>query len=248
MGTIAGMKCPYIDAGVFAYPLSHTTTNRMVLTARSLGFHGLIIREPWSRDATSSSLRSLHSSPHLQQDKNFFLIQGRVYSSLNQKELRRAMQNTEMLPSVQIPTLHIVDAGDIAYNRWVLTTPEISILSRIYAVSRQAFDHVCAKSAVDHNICVDINLAALVDKGIARQKALRQYEHIVTLARKYEFGLTISSGAKGYLGLCTPREIMAMCTLFGMDEDMVVRSLSTPFHLLYPQQCVREVVQEKGGI
>jgi len=243
MGNIATITCPYIDAGIFAYPFSHTTTSRMVLTARSLGFHGLIIREPWSRDTTCSSLRS---SPHLQQDKNFFLIHGRVYSALNQKELCRAMQNREMSPSGQIPTLHIVDAGDIAYNRWVLTTPKVSILSRMYVVSRQAFDHVCAKSAVDHNVCVDINLAALIPKGVPRQKALRQYEHIVTLARKYEFGLTISSGAKGYLGLCTPREIMAMCSLFGMDEDMVVRSLSTPFHLLHPYQSVRKVVHGQG--
>jgi RNase P/RNase MRP subunit p30 len=220
----------------------------MAMTARSLGLHGLIIREPWSRGATSPSLPSLHSFLHLQQDKKFFLIQGRVYSSLNQKDLHRAMQNTNMIPSVQIPTLHIVDGGDIAYNRWVLTTPEVSILSRMYAVPRQAFDHVCAKSAVDNNVCLDINLAALVHKGVPRQKALRQYEHIVTLARKYEFGLTISSGAKGYLELCTPREIMAMCTLFGMDEDMVVRSLSTPFHLLYPRQRVRQVVQKKGEI
>jgi RNase P/RNase MRP subunit p30 len=244
MGNIATTKCPYIDAGIFVYPLSHTTTSRMVLTARNLGFNGFIIREPWSRDTTSSPL---HSFPHSEQEKNFFLIRGRVYSALNQKELRRAIQNRATIPSVEIPTLHIVDAGDAAYNRWVLTTP-ISILSRMYAVPRQAFDHVCARSAVDHNICVDINLAALIPKGAPRQKALQQYEHVITLARKYEFGLTISSGATGYLGLCTPREIMAICMLFGMDEEMVVHSLSTPFHLLYPQQSVRRVVSELRGI
>jgi len=242
MGTIASTTCPYIDAGIFAYPLSHTTTSRMVLTARNLGFNGCIIREPWSRDATSSLL---HSFSHFtEQEKNFFLIRGRVYSGLNQKELRRTIQNTTIKPPVQIPTLHFVDAGDAAYNRWVLTTPDVSILSRIHTMPRQAFDHVCARSAVDHNICVDINLAALIPKGVPRQKALRQYEHIVTLARKYEFGLTISSGATGYLGLCTPREIMAICLLFGMDEEMVLHSLSTPFHLLHPHQSVREVVRE----
>jgi RNase P/RNase MRP subunit p30 len=237
------MKCPHIDAGIFAYPFSHTTTSRMVLTARNLGFNGCIIREPWSRDAAIN----LHSFPDFtEQEKDFFLIHGRVYSALNQKELRRAIQST--VPSVKVPILHIVDAGDATYNRWALTLPEISILSRIYAAPRQAFDHVCARSAVDHTICVDINLAALIPKGVPRQKALRQYEHIVTLARKYEFKLTISSGAAGYLGLCTPREIMAMCTLFGMDEDMVVHSLSTPFHLLYPHQSVREVVSEQRGL
>ena len=245
MGNIATTKCPYIDAGIFAYPLSHTTTNRMVLTARNLGFNGFIMREPWLRDATAS----LHSFSHFtEQKKDFFLIHGRVYSTLNQKELRRAIQSMAIVSSAKIPTLHIVDAGDIAYNRWVLTTPDVSILSRIYAVPRKAFDHVCARSAFDHNICVDINLAALIPKGVLRQKALRQYEHIVTLARKYEFGLTISSGAAGHLGLCTPREIMAICLLFGMDEDMVVHSLSTPFHLLHPHQSVREVVSEQRGV
>ena len=240
MGTIATLKCPYIDAGVFAYPLSHTSASRMIMTARKFGFNGVIMREPWSKDVDHSSLGSLPIS--VQQDKAFLLIHGRVYSALTQKELRRAMQAPGLDASLQIPMLHIVDAGDATYNRWVLTTPGVSILSRIHAAPRHSFDHVCAKSATDHGICVDINLASLIPNGTLRQKALRQFENVIILARKYEFGLTISSGAKGYLGICTPREIIAMCSLFGMDEDMVTRALSMPIHLLCPRQSVRKVV------
>ena len=253
MGNNAALKCPYIDAGVFAYPLSHTTASRMILAAQKLGFNGCIIREPWSRDThhSPSSLLTVSSSSlslssflaSMQQVKRFFVIHGRVYSDLTQKELRRVMQTKESTLQ-QFPTLHIVEAGDAAYNRWVLTTPGVSILSRMHAAPRHAFDHVCAKSAAEHGICVDINLAALIPKGTPRQKALRQYENMVTLARKYEFGLTISSGAKGYLGICTPREVQAICGLFGMDEDMVVHALSAPFHLLHPHQPVRHVMWE----
>ena len=255
MGNSATFKCPYIDAGVFVYPLSHTTANRMVLTSLKLGFNGCIIREPWSRNThhspSPSSLLSVSSSSlslssflaSMQQVKRFFVIHGKVYSALTQKELIRAMQTKESTLQ-QFPTLHIVEAGDTAYNRWVLTTPGVSILSRMHAAPRHAFDHVCAKSAAEHGTCVDINLAALIPKGPPRQKALRQYENMVTLARKYEFGLTISSGAKGYLGICTPREIQAICGLFGMDEDMVAHALSAPFHLLNPHQPVRHVICE----
>lgn len=247
MGNSATFKCPYIDAGVFAYPLSHTTANRMILTAQKLGLNGCIIREPWSRDTHHSSLPPSDSSLSLgsfslsmEQKKRFFVIHGKVYSALTQKELRRAMQTKgPTLP--ELPVLHIVDAGDATYNRWLLTTPGVAILSRMHAAPRHAFDHVCAKSAADHGICVDINLAALIPKGAPRQKALRQYENMVTLAKKYEFGITISSGAKGYLGICTPREIQAICGLFGMDEDMVAHALSAPFHLLHPHRPVRSV-------
>jgi ribonuclease P/MRP protein subunit RPP1 len=218
----------------------------MILTAQKLGFDGLIIREPWSHDTRHSSLSSsslsFRSLP-VSIPQNFFVIYGRVYSALPQRELKRAMQTKES-PLQQLPTLHIIDAGDTAYNRWVLTTPGVSILSRMYAAPRQAFDHICAKSAAEHGICVDINLRALISKGALRQKALRQYENMVTLARKYEFGLTISSGAKGYLGICTPREIQAICSLFGMDEDMVAHALSAPFSLLYPHRPVRYVMRE----
>ena len=247
MDNSATLKCPYIDAGVFAYPFSHTTANRMIVTAQRLGLHGCIIREPWSRDTHHPSLNLL--SPTIKQEKRFFTIHGKVYSGLTQKDLRRAMQTKG--PTMQeFPTLHIVDAGDTAYNRWVLTTPSVSILSRMHAAPRHAFDHICAKSAAEHGICIDINLAALIHKGAPRQKALRQYENIVVLAKKYEFSLTISSGAKGYLGICTPREIQAICGLFGMDEDMVVHALSTPFHLLHPHQSVRPVIgayESSGG-
>ena len=245
----ATFECPYIDAGVFAYPLSHTTANRMILTAQRLGFGGCIIREPWSRDTHHSPLPLSSLLTSIQQKKQFIVIHGRVYSALSQKELRRAMQTKDSTLQ-HFPTLHIVDAGDTAYNRWVLTTPNVSILSRIHAAPRHAFDHICAKSATDHGICVDINLAALVPKGAPRQKALRQYENVITLAKKYEFGLTISSGAKGYLGICTPREIQALCGLFGMGEDMVARALSAPFHLLHPHRSVRPVsgtCDDSGG-
>jgi RNase P/RNase MRP subunit p30 len=258
---VAPAKClssPVIDAGVFAYPFSNTSANRMALTAKTYGLSGIVIREPGEHNPQHSSLAAIKA--HTQRIQNqtikqidteqnnssahtFFLIHGRVFSGLNQQNLRNAIKKTPLSASLSsVPIIHFVDAGDVTYNRGVLSTLDGMVLSRIHAAPRQAFDHICAKSAVDRHILVDLDLSALISKGSARQKALRQYENVITLADKYEFGLTISSGAKGYLGICTPREIALMCELVGMTSEMTTRALAAPFELLYPRKSVREVI------
>jgi RNase P/RNase MRP subunit p30 len=262
MGDIAApvknLSSPIIDAGVFAYPHSDTSASRMALTAKTYGLSGIVIREQGVHNPQHSSLAAIEA--HVQRIQhqtinqiqteqknpsahNFLLIYGRVFSGLNQQNLRNAIKKTPSPASrSSVPTIHFVDAGDIAYNRGVLSTLDLIVLSRIHAAPRRAFDHICAKSAVDHHILVDLDLSALIPKGSARQKALRQYENVITLAEKYEFGLTISSGAKGHLGICTPREIALMFELVGMTSEMTTRALAAPFKLLYPRKSVREVI------
>jgi len=192
------------DAAVFPYPCGDTSVRRLALEAGSLGFDSLV-----AMDTPAGSFDGVEIlSGILVQDAPMRDVIARV---------KRAKDSG---------TVVSVSARDNGFNRAAISLRGVHILRGIQAADKMAFDHVTAKMAADNNVAIDIDLSVLIAaRGIARQRAIHRYRDILTLERRFEFPVSLSSYAHSYLDMRAVREISGLCSLIGMDPSGVEKAL-----------------------
>ena len=192
------------DAAVFPYPCGDTSVRRFAREAGSLGFDSLV-----AMDTPAGSFGGVEIlSGILVQDAPMRDVIARV---------KRAKDSGRVVS---------VGARDNGFNRAVISLRGVHILRGIQAADKMAFDHVTAKMAADHNVAIDIDLSVLITaRGVTRQRAIHRYRDILTLERRFEFPVSLSSHARSYLDLRAVREITGLCSLIGMDISGVENAL-----------------------
>lgn len=209
------------DASIHPYPAGDSTVARMALEAGELGFDSAVaIGDAAYR---SSSVE---------------VLQGAVISAASIKEVLKRARD----PAVRRADIVYVDAGDISFNRAVISIKEVNVIRSIHAARRNAFDHVAARTAAEQGVAVDISMAPIIYlRGTKRQRVLQQYADILSLQRRYGFLLTVSSDARSILGQRSVRDIRGFCALFGMTGAEVAWALSSIGQIVEPHRPVRVV-------
>ena len=209
------------DASIHPYPVGDSTLARMALEAAGLGFDSIVaIGDVGHRPDGPEVLR------------------GAVISAASQKEVIKQVRE----PAARRADVVYVNAGDISFNRSIVTLKGVHVVRSIHATRRNAFDHVAARSAAEHNVAVDISMAPIIQlRGTKRQRALQRYTDILSLQRRYGFPLTISSGARSILEQRSVRDLRGLCALFGMTGEEVSEALSSIDRITRPDQPVKVV-------
>jgi ribonuclease P/MRP protein subunit RPP1 len=136
-----------------------------------------------------------------------------------------------------------VTARDNGFNRAAIGLKGVHILRGVHAADKNAIDHVAAKMAADNDVAIDIDLSILIAaRGIARQRAIHRYRDILTLERRFEFPVTLSSYARSYLDLRAVREITGLCSLIGMEISGVEKALDAVGRVTTPSPSAVRVV------
>ncbi|WP_214019684.1 RNase P subunit p30 family protein [Methanoculleus sp.] len=209
------------DASIHPYPAGDSTLARMALEASELGFDSIV--------AIGDAGDQYHGIK---------VLRGAVICAASVKEVLRQVRSS----AVRDADVVFVNAGDISFNRAVVAVKEVHVIRNIHATRRNAFDHVAARSAAERGVAVDISIAPIVHlRGTKRQKALQRYADILSLQRRYGFGLTISSDARSMLGQRSVRDIRGLCALFGMTGAEVGEALSSVGRITEPHRPVRVV-------
>ena len=121
-----------------------------------------------------------------------------------------------------------VQAGDAGYNRNVLTTQGVHVITDVHTTPRDGFDRYCAQLAAEREVGVDLSVKPLIElRDGARQKVIRKYEEIFTLQNRYEFPLILSSHASDITQLKSPREMIRLFSLIWKEEDLLWESLGS---------------------
>ncbi len=168
---------------------------------------------------------------------NVSFLSGTEITANSVKSCRDALRNRQRTDVV------MVHAGDAVFNRAILGNVSFDILRGIQHADRRAFDHVSARMAADRGIAVDIDLSGIIsESGPRRQRSLERYREISRLSRKYEFRLTLSSGARSLTGLRSVRAFILLGAVAGLDEGQVHDALAVPGALMSPYRSVE--VQE----
>ncbi len=214
------MQC--IDGCVFPFPSGIQSVSRIVTELRHLGFSGAVIcnsPEPQEEDSSFTRFHARYiTSPALRDV---------------QKEIRTA-ENENLLC--------LVRAGDEGFNRGVLSSPGVHVLCDLHLSPKNSFDRVCAQYAAERNVAIEIRISPLCElRGVARQRVIRQYEEILLLESRYEFPLTISSGACSPFQMRSPRAMRALLGEMGMNRELIDRSFSSVISVSEKYTPVRRV-------
>ncbi|WP_292520434.1 RNase P subunit p30 family protein [Methanoculleus sp.] len=209
------------DASVYPYPAGDSTLARMALEAAELGFDSIV------------AVGEIRSQP-----SGIKILRGAVINAASHKEVIKRVRD----PAVRRADVVFVNAGDISFNRAVVSVNEVNVVRNIHAARRNAFDHVAARTAADRGVAVDISLAPIIQfRGTKRQKALQRYADILSLQRRYGFPLTISSDARSIMEQRSVREVRSLCALFGMTGVEVSDALASVGRLTEPELPVKVV-------
>ncbi len=209
------------DACIHPYPAGDSTLARMALEAAGLGFDSIV---------AIGDVGHQSSGPEV--------LRGAVIGAASLKEVLRQVRD----PAVRGADVVYVNAGEISFNRAIVSVKEVHVVRNIHATRRNAFDHVAARTAAERGVGVDISMAPIIQlRGTKRQRALQRYADILSLQRRYGFGLTISSDARSILGQRSVRDVRGLCALFGMTGAEVSEALSSVGRLTEPHRPVRVV-------
>lgn len=195
------------DAAVHPYPSGDSSLRRMALAARELGFDSMV--------AVGAAAE--------EEIDGVRVLRGIVLSSGNQREVMGQIRKTGDGSAVIM-----VNAGDYSFNRAVLQMRGVHIIRHIERTHKKSFDHIMARMAADRAVAIDIDLNPLIhSRGPPRQKVLQRYRDIMRLHSRYGFFVTISSNAHSVLGQRSVRDVVLLCSLFGMEKDQVGEALTT---------------------
>ncbi|OPX67856.1 MAG: Ribonuclease P protein component 3 [Methanoregulaceae archaeon PtaB.Bin056] len=213
------MRCT--DACVYPFPLGDSSVRRMAQEAGELGLDSIV-----AVGARGCIFRGVE------------VVGGTVIQGRDQGEVQAALRRMGKDPGVVMAT-----AGDYALNRALLHMGRVRILRGIHATPGNSFDHILARMAAERQVAVDLDISVLVSgRDYTRQRALQRYADLVRLQSRFGFLLTLSSGARSILGMKSPRDMVALCGLFGLDEDDVEGAFLGIAKVLRPEKSV-EVVE-----
>jgi ribonuclease P/MRP protein subunit RPP1 len=208
------------DASVCPYPAGNSSAGRMAIEASELGFDSIVVID--GDPGVSGTLR---------------ILRGTVIGAPSVKDVLKQVQRAG--PDAD---LVFVDAGDLAFNRAVVTAKGVSVLRNIHKSPKNSFDHVAARSAAERGVAVDISLYPIIHhRGIGRQRTLYRYADLLTLHRRYRFPMTISSNARSILDQRSVREVEYLCALFGMTSEEVAAALAAVESLVRPAHPVKVI-------
>jgi len=125
--------------------------------------------------------------------------------------------------------ISIVRGGEEEMNRAALESEGLDILLAPFE-----FNNVLAKAARDNSIAIGFNLGLIIlFRGDARVRELKNMRIILKHARKYKLKMILTSDSDSVYGLRSPREMVALSSLFGMTRSEAIDAISaTPIDIL----------------
>lgn len=210
----------YTDACVYPLPNGDSSFHRMALEARDLGFDSIV-----AAGVESGSYRGVE-------------IVGGIL--VRAKEIREVQAIAKRSNASSV--LLMASAGPYSFNRALIQTGGIRVIREIHTTPKNSFDHILSRIAAERQVAVDLDLSPLVrERGYLRQKVLQRYADLVLLQERFGFPLTISSGARSILEMKSRRDMVALCSLFGLDMDGTLTALGSISGILNRQKPVEVV-------
>lgn len=211
----------FTDSCIHPYPSGDSSLRRMALEAQELGFDSCVV------------VNDAHLQP-----VGINLLRGYTIAGGSIKDIITGLHRIPKMSD-----LVYVNARDPAFNRAVLALNGIHALRNIGRDTNQVIDHVAARLAAERCIAIDIDLHPIIhSKDEGRQKVLQRYEDLIHLYRYFNFPLTISTNAHSILDQRSIREVILICSLFGMEKHEVYSALATPGNFLAQKKIV-EVIE-----
>lgn len=210
----------YYDLCIRYLPEDKEAMEKFLLLAKHFGFKGVGITESPNKEyITNTCLYNTFLDI-------FFGIEideenpGKLYSQVS-----RGSREADYV---------IVKGGSDKLNRSVVDTPDVNILSLPFGMKEGGLDHVIAKSAANRGIALEFDVGALIRyRGGKRVHVISELKQRLMLARKFNVEMVLTAGARSICDMRSPRELIALASLFGMTKEEAMKSLrDTPASII----------------
>lgn len=163
--------------------------------------------------------------------ESFEVYHGIEVVAKNANDLRRLVDKNRNRADILL-----VHGGDEAINRAACEDSRVDILTHPHEGSKTSgINHIIAKLAADKKVAIEFDLHPIIfNRGGSRVRTLSYYRTNLGLVKKYDAPYVITSGAMSIYDVRDIRSVMALCAIFGMTQDDVIKGLS-----YYPAQIIK---------
>jgi len=202
-----------------AFPEGAASASRMALTAKSLGYQGIII--------CNSEPGRIFMPQAAEKIKGIEVAVGVEVTAPGSKALKSRISALR----TRYPFL-VVRAATEETIRVASEDPNVDLLMHPCEV-RRPLGIATARAAKLNQISIGFDLSPLVHlRGRARSRWLQAVRRNLQLVRKFELHPVITTSARSHLDLHSPRDLMAMAEVAGFESDEARKALCRPGILL----------------
>ncbi|MBN1236687.1 MAG: hypothetical protein JW999_11685 [Methanotrichaceae archaeon] len=204
---------------VRAFPEGSASASRMALTAKGLGYQGIIIcnREP----------NRLFMPQAADRIKGIEVAIGTQVVASDAK----ALKNRILAHRARYPFL-VVRGDTEGTIRMACEDPNVDLLMHPCDV-RRPLGIATARAARLNQVSIGFDLSPMQHlRGSSRARWLEAVRRNLLLVRKFELHPVITSSANSHLDLHSPRDLVAMAQVAGFEQDEAKEALRRPAELL----------------
>ncbi len=202
-----------------AYPEGTASASRLALTAKRLGYQGLIIcnQEPDKvfRSEAADCIKGIN------------LIMGVEVKAAN----ARALRSRVFALRARYPFL-VVQGTTEETIRATCEDPNVDLLLHP-CDGQRPLTIASARAAKLNRVAIGFDLSPLLRlRGSSRARWLEAAKHNLILARKFDLALVITANARSHLDLRAPRDLLALAETAGFDPCEAAAALALPGRLV----------------
>jgi len=202
-----------------ALPEGSDSASRLTLAAKRLGYRGIIICNAEPEKIFRPDAAFLV--------KGIEVTLGAEVKALNPRSLRSRVSSLRG----RSPFIMVQGRFD-EMIRAACEDPNVDVLMHMDE-ARRPLGIAAAKSAKLNQVAIGFDLSPLIRfRGSSRSKWLDVQRRSIELVRKFDLSIMISANARSHLDLRSPRDIVALAEVIGLDHSEAVEAMKLPGKLL----------------
>ena len=195
-------------------PMGNSTLSRMAATASDYGFDGIVSRSPVG-DMPPSNLQTISDTFNIE-----------VFSGIELYEKNQSTLSGHLSKTRNKTPLLCIRGGDPSLNLFASKQKNLDVLCHPLG-GQKTINHVMVKEAKRNNVRIELNFSELLrESGKNRIKSLNHLRKQWNLISAYDAPFVVSSDPASHLDLRSPRELMAVGSLVGMEPEDIETGLS----------------------
>jgi ribonuclease P/MRP protein subunit RPP1 len=210
----------FYECNLHALPEGSDSISRLAFISKRLGYDGIIISNHTGFDALFRPNAALRI-------KNIDVALGIEVVANSPEKLRNCVSNLR----ARYPFI-AVHGGFESINRAACEDPNVDVLLHPEE-GRQALGIAAARSAEQNQVAIGFDLSPLIQlRGLPRIRWLGTLRRNIILARKLDLSIMITTGGKSHFDLRSPKDLMALAQLVGLEPVEAEEALRLPARIL----------------
>jgi len=210
----------FYECNLHALPEGSDSISRLAFVTRQLGYNGIIV-------CNHTGFDNLFWPNAASRFKNIDVALG-VEIVANTPEILRNSVST-LRARYSFIAVH---GGLEGINRAACEDPKVDVLLHPEE-SRKVLSIAAVRSAKQNQVAIGFDLSPLIQlRGAPRVRWLEIINRNIILARKFDLPIMITTGGKSHFDIRSPKDLIALAQLAGIERDEAEDALRLPAKIL----------------